>query len=333
LVVWIDDVLISVQNQETADWMKRTVEARWAPKGKSIKFEVASLFLGANIVQNEKFVKLTQESYINAWIKDLRAAGKIQGKMPKPTTPFPAGYEINRKECPGKPQVRSEFRTMIAKIGWLAIVSRPDLAFVSHSLAKVAHDPSEEHIAMCMRVIAYIASTAGLGVIYHRQTKASAAHHIRASADASHQTDPVTRKSCSGYVCFLNGGALNWSSKSQQIITLSSCESEIVACVDAVKDVILLRRLLEDQRGTKEPPTEVDQDNTSAIRIIENPELVLSGSRTKHIHARFLWIKQNIDAGEIMLHKTGTDNMEADFLTKALALPKFLKFRQLIMSG
>ena len=130
-------------------------------------------------------------------------------------------------------------------------------------------------IAMCMRVIAYIASTAGLGVIYHRQTKASAAHHIRASADASHQTDPVTRKSCSGYVCFLNGGALNWSSKSQQIITLSSCESEIVACVDAVKDVILLRRLLEDQRGTKEPPTEVDQDNTSAIRIIENPELVL----------------------------------------------------------
>jgi hypothetical protein len=103
--------------------------------------------------------------------------------------------------------------------------------------------------------------------------------------------------------------------------------------VDAVKDVILLRRLLEDQRGTKEPPTEVDQDNTSAIRIIENPELVLSGSRTKHIHARFLWIKQNIDAGEIMLHKTGTDNMEADFLTKALALPKFLKFRQLIMSG
>jgi hypothetical protein len=46
LVVWIDDVLISVQNQETADWMKRTVEARWAPKGKSIKFEVASLFLG-----------------------------------------------------------------------------------------------------------------------------------------------------------------------------------------------------------------------------------------------------------------------------------------------
>jgi hypothetical protein len=29
----------------------------------------------------------------------------------------------------------------------LAIVSRPDLAFVSHSLAKVAHDPSEEHVA------------------------------------------------------------------------------------------------------------------------------------------------------------------------------------------
>ena len=66
-------------------------------------------------------------------------------------------------------------------------------------------------------------------------------------------------------MCFLNGGAVNWSSKGQNIITLSSCESEIVAAVDAAKDVILLRRMIENQRGSTEPPTELGQDNTSAI--------------------------------------------------------------------
>ena len=198
ITVWIDDLLVSVQNQATADWMKRTIEARWAPPGKSIKFAPASLFLGANIIQNADCIKLTQESYINSWIKDLREAGKITGKMPTPPTPFPAGYEINREHCPGNPKVRSEFRTMIAKIGWLALVSRPDLAFVSHQLAKVAHDPAPEHIDLCMRTIAYIAATASIGIIFKRTKMNQGGHSLRASADASHQTDPVTRKSCSG---------------------------------------------------------------------------------------------------------------------------------------
>ena len=156
-VIWIDDFLASTRSEEDALWLKAKVEARWAPAGKSVKFEPATFFLGANIEQNEHHIKLSQKAYIDTWINELRQDGTITGELPTYDTPLPCGYEVNRNHCPGKPTVRSKFRTIVAKIGWVALVSRPDVSFAAHSLAKIAMDPSEEHIAIGMRVVAYLA--------------------------------------------------------------------------------------------------------------------------------------------------------------------------------
>jgi len=50
-VIWTDDFLASVKSEADAAWLKRKVEDRWAPGGKSVKFEHATFFLGANIEQ------------------------------------------------------------------------------------------------------------------------------------------------------------------------------------------------------------------------------------------------------------------------------------------
>ena len=207
-VIWIDDFLASTRCQEDALWLKSKVEARWAPGGKSVKFETANFFLGANIEQNEQYIKLSQKAYIDNWINDLREDGTITGALPTYATPLPCGYEVNRKHCPGNPTVRSKFRTLVAKIGWVSLVSRPDVAFAAHSLAKIAMDPSEEHIALGMRVVAYLAKTSHIGIQYDRKSNQQQ-HHLLASADASHQSDPISRKSTSGYICYLNEGPLN----------------------------------------------------------------------------------------------------------------------------
>ena len=333
ICIWIDDMILSTSDQETADWFKTKVESRWATNGKSIKFEVTSFFLGANIQQNAHSIKLSQKAYIDTWVNEMKADGTINAPLPKPTTPLPTGYVVDKRTCPGNPQVRSKFRTLAAKIGWLALVSRPDVAYAANQLAQISLDPSEEHIKMAFRVIAYLANTSDIGIEYKRTKPGrNKTQTIRAAADASHWSCPVTRKSTSGYVCFLQEGPLNWHVRKQNIITLSSCESEIVAACEAVKDVLLIRRTIEEQRGTTEPSTELGQDNTSTISIIENPELVTSGTKSKHIAARFLWIKQSIDANEVHIVKVPTARLEADFFTKALAPPIFLKFREQMMS-
>ena len=60
-------------------------------------------------------------------------------------------------------------------------------------------------------------------------------------ADGSSQEH---RHAISGYVFLVNGGAVSWSSKKQELITLSTAESEYVAATYAAKEAIWLQRII-----------------------------------------------------------------------------------------
>jgi hypothetical protein len=54
--------------------------------------------------------------------------------------------------------------------------------------------------------------------------------------------DTATRKSTSGFVFCMAGGAISWSSKKQSVVALSSTESEYVGPNLAAKEAVWLRR-------------------------------------------------------------------------------------------
>ena len=47
--------------------------------------------------------------------------------------------------------------------------------------------------------------------------------------DSDYAGDTAERKSTSGYIFLLAGGAISWKSKKQSIVATSSCEAEYVA--------------------------------------------------------------------------------------------------------
>ena len=49
----------------------------------------------------------------------------------------------------------------------------------------------------------------------------------------------------------LNGAAVTWSSRRQQIVALSTMESEYIAASDSTREAVWLRRLLEDLNTTQ----------------------------------------------------------------------------------
>jgi ribonuclease HI len=51
------------------------------------------------------------------------------------------------------------------------------------------------------------------------------------------------RRAISGYVFMVDGGAVSWSSKKQELVTLSTTEAEYVAAMHAAKEAVWLRRL------------------------------------------------------------------------------------------
>jgi hypothetical protein len=123
------------------------------------------------------------------------------------------------------------------------------------------------------------------------------------------------RKAISGYAFLLDGGAVSWSSKKQEIIALSTTEAEYVAATQAMKEAIWLRSLLGKIFGEFTGPTTLYADNQSAIALTHDHQY---HARTKHIDICFHFIRWIIANGKIMLVYCLTKDMIADTLMKAL---------------
>lgn len=89
---------------------------------------------------------------------------------------------------------------------------------------------------------------------------------------------PDTR-SISGYVFLFARGAVNWSSKKQSTMALSSCEVEAVANTHASKEVVWLSLFLDEARY-EHKATLMKSDNTSALDLIKKTLSIMSGPNT-----------------------------------------------------
>ena len=63
--------------------------------------------------------------------------------------------------------------------------------------------------------------------------------------DSDFATDPDTRKSMTGYLFSLNGGAVSWRSSRQGGVTLSSAEAEFVAASQAGQEAVDVQSICE----------------------------------------------------------------------------------------
>ncbi|KAH9727503.1 hypothetical protein KPL70_008694 [Citrus sinensis] len=125
----------------------------------------------------------------------------------------------------------------------------------------------------------------------------------------------------------LNFGAVAWSYKKQQIMTLSTTEAEFVAATSSSYEAIWLRKLLETLHNQQQGPTVIYCDNVSAIKLLKNP--VLHG-RSKHIDVRFQFLCDLCKDGVIDLVFCRSEDELADLLTKPLKLAVFVKLRSML---
>jgi hypothetical protein len=131
------------------------------------------------------------------------------------------------------------------------------------------------------------------------------------------------RRAISGYAFLLDGGAVSWASKKQELVTLSTTEAEYVAATQASKEAIWLRHFIEEVFRPLTRPLTLHCDNQSTIALAKDGAF---HARTKHIDIRYHFIRFVVDNGSIHLIYCPTDDMVADTLTKALPSVKAKHF-------
>ena len=103
-----------------------------------------------------------------------------------------------------------------------------------------------------------------------------------------------------------------------ETVALSTTEAEFMALTEAGKDVVHLRRLLEDVGYKQEGATVLKCDNQSALQLVKSDHF---HSKTKHIGVRFYFVRQLEQNGIVKTEFVRTDEQPADMLTKSICGP------------
>ena len=209
------------------------------------------------------------------------------------------------------------YHEAVGSLMYATLGTRPDICYAVQTVSRFNNKPGLAHWEAVKRIFRYLSGTKGLWLGYGGQVKELQGY---ADADGSMNED---RKAISGYAFMINGGAVSWSAKRQEIISLSTTESEYIAATYAAKEALWLRTLISQVFGIHLDATTLFSDNQSAIALTKEHQY---HARTKHIDIRFHFIRWVIEDGKIWLIYCPTEEMVADALTKVLPSTKVKHF-------
>eukprot|EP00253_Pinus_taeda_P015320 PITA_15320 len=131
--------------------------------------------------------------------------------------------------------------------------------------------------------------------------------------------DKETGVSTSRYAMSLGSGAVSWRSRKQSVPADFTTEAEYVVAAEATKEIVWLRKILEDLQVKQVQSTPLMIDNNSAIKLAKNPKF---HDRMKHINTKYHLIQHHVEAKTIHLRHCSTNEQIADIFTKALRREK-----------
>ena len=216
------------------------------------------------------------------------------------------------------------YKDLIRSFLFAASIARIDIAVVVGFFARFVNKPRKVHWTTAKRVLAYLKSTIDKGIIF-RATPMLFEGYTDSNCGGDKKPKSTSR------ACFsLNGGAVSWLSKRQIPTAISSAEAEYYAASLAVQEAKWLRALLSELGVAVSGPTNIAEDNNACILMAKNP---VNHFRCKHIPMRYLFTRQAVEGGEVVLFPVASNDNIADFLTKALPRGQFQKFRDFAMGA
>ena len=225
----MDDIVITGSDHDGIQKLKQHLFTHFQTKdlGK-LKY-----FLGIEIAQSSSGVVISQWKYA---LDILEETGMLDCKSIDTT------MDPNVKLVPGQGKSLGDprrYQRLVGKLNYFTI-TQSDISFHVSVVYQFLQSPSDSHWDVVIRVIRYIKSTSGQGVLYENRGHTQVVGYTNANWVGS----PTDRRSTSRYCVFIGGNLISWKSKKQHVVVRSSAEAEYRAMALATCELILLRHLL-----------------------------------------------------------------------------------------
>jgi hypothetical protein len=355
----VDDFAIACSDESIAKDMIAKINSFMSVQIKYLG--LLTRYNGVDVDQRKEYIKIYNTTYIDkilhghrTWIED----------KPCHTLPIPMKSEatylkaLEQASSPTTPQaqirlqkeMQINYRQAIGELIYALVTCRPDISFPLIKLSQYSTNPAREHYEAIKNIFYYLKCTKTEGIYYWRKehnqdlpaTESSfdtesqdceakyqdTPDKLKSATDSDWGGDTKHRKSVTGFVIKLAGGAIYYKSRFQKTIALSSCEAEFVAATDTAKAILYIRTILEEIGVNQMDATTLHIDNNGALNMANQGQPTRN---TRHMELKYFSIQQWVERDLVYLKRISTDANYADAMTKILGRTKFYEHYDYIM--
>ena len=365
VLLYVDDVIVISEHAEKV--IRDEIGQEWTLKEESIgppsKYLGGMLRLVtlANGVQAWAFGSC---QYVHAAVRNVMDHLRKKGDC-LPTrvqTPLSCKY---RPEIDITPELQGDdaayYHSLIGVLRWIVELGRVDIDVEVSMMSSHLALPREGHLRELYHIFAYLKSHANTEMVFdptpvpfdmslferadwsfspydgemlkeelpaNMPRPLGTSMTMRVFVDSDHAGDLITRRSRTGFIVFLNGAPIYWSSKRQNSCETSTFGSEFVAMKQATEYIRGLRYKLRMMGIRVDEPAFVFGDNQSVLANTTNPSSTL---KKKSNAIAFEFVREGVARDEWRTAYINTHDNIADLLTKPLAGEKRRKFVSMIL--
>ncbi|CAI7804271.1 unnamed protein product [Closterium sp. NIES-53] len=220
VLVYIDDLVFAIADTEALTLVKSELQKRHTCTDLG---ELRS-YLGLQITRDKapRTITLTQSHMVH---QALSRFG-FQFSSPQPT-PLSTGHSLSAPPSDEFVDPSGPYPELVGCLMYLMTCTRLDLAYPLSLLARYVAPGRHRtvHWDAAKRVLRYLCSTSGMGLVLGGQGPVVLTGH----ADASCVDDSATQSSSQGYTFSLGSSSVSWRSTRSTSVLSSICEAEIYA--------------------------------------------------------------------------------------------------------
>ncbi|CAI7844215.1 unnamed protein product, partial [Closterium sp. NIES-54] len=258
VLVYVDDLVFATAETEALAHVKSALQKRHTCTDVG---ELTS-YLGLRITRDraQRTITLTQSHMVQ---QVLQRFG-FTYSSPQ-STPMPTGHSLSTPPSDESVEPSGPYPKLVGCLMYLMTCTRPDLAYPLSLLARYVAPGRHRkvHLDAAKRVLRYLCSTSGMGLVLGGRARVLLTGH----ADASWVDDLATQRSSQGYTFSLGSGSVSWRSTRSSSVLNSSCEAEIYARAMAAQELRWLTYLLTDLGEQPRSPPVLYVDNKAMIAL------------------------------------------------------------------
>ncbi|XP_059073514.1 secreted RxLR effector protein 161-like [Cryptomeria japonica] len=186
--------------------------------------------------RKNRMLWLSQRKYMNNVLEKFNMIDCRQLVVP-----VAQGMKLSVEDCPKSPtemedMTKVPYASAVGSLMYAMVYTRPHISLAVGVLSRFMVNLGRPHWNDVKRVFRYLKSTSQYALCYYGNSdRSKRSISIRGFVDSDRAGDIDNRRSTSGYIFLVNGGAVSWMSKRQVVVTLSTTKVEYMVVTHDLK--------------------------------------------------------------------------------------------------